>query len=71
MDERDERGFVTKLTTPVGGELTEDELRSIEHYYSLDSGSLVKGIRVGQQDVTVTKRADPIHEIKIQCIVGV
>lgn len=68
-DERDENGFLTKLTTPVGGELSEDELRAIEHVYRLNPGTLVRGVRTGPRDVSVTQRPEAIHELKLTMIV--
>jgi hypothetical protein len=64
-DKRDDSGYLTHLTTPVGGELTEEELRAIEHHWGMDPNSLVKGIRTGKQDVSVTQRPEAIHEIKL------
>ena len=69
MDEPGEEEFQTHLTTPVGGDLTERELRSIELYYSLEPGILARGTRTGQRDVTVTKRVEALQEIKLTVVI--
>jgi hypothetical protein len=64
-ERRDADGHLTHLKTPIGGDLTDEELRAIEHHWSLEPGILVKGTRTGKNAVSVTQRPEAIHEIKL------
>lgn len=68
-ERRDEDGNLTHLVTPIGGELTDEELRTIERVWGLDSGILVRGTRTGLHAVSVTQRPEPIHEITLSLTV--
>jgi hypothetical protein len=52
------------LTTPIGGNLSDRELRAIERLWDLEDGSLASGIRTGRMSVTVTAKAH-LEEIKL------
>ena len=53
------------LTSPIGSDLTDRELRALELEFALPVATLARGIRTGPLSVTVTTRTPPLHQIKV------
>lgn len=53
------------LTTPIGGVLSDVELRALEHAWGLTAGEFVRGTRTGEKSVTVERRVQALDTIKL------
>lgn len=58
------------LRTPIGGDLTDRELRELESIWDLEPNSLAKGTRTGPMSVHVTAKGD-IHKLVLKMTVEV
>lgn len=59
------------MTTPVGGDLSDEELRQLEELFKLEPNSVIKATRTGVLDLRITKRAPPITKITLTAKIDV